>query len=216
MLLDLWRDPKSIYTTHMNKILVFGRSCKSYSNLFQDRAPNVVICCDDCKVTMHKHGRYFRSVTTKQKTRAIPIYRWLCPICRKTLSLLPDFLVPWARFATYIREAAVIRKLRGDAYGSIAQSITAENVRVSRCTVKRWWKRHLHKASDLSLWLAGQLLSSGYTEDLLHRYPNPVASGPAETTKWLQTLLSIFSRKPASVRGLWSCLHSRIPRHLFL
>lgn len=207
-----WPGPQEhLHTTHMIKILSFGRSCKSYLRRFEHRPPDVVICCEVCDRTMHKHGRYIRSVTTKRMTMMIPIYRWICPSCRMTISLLPDFLIPWARFTTYIREAAVLRKLRGDAYGSIAQAITAVSVRVSRCTIKRWWKLHLHKASGLSLWLAGQLLSSRHTEDLLHHYPNPVTANSVETVKWLRMLIPLFSRRPASVRGSWTFLHSRIP-----
>ncbi len=196
----------------MIKILFWGRSCKSYLNLYQDRFPRVVMICENCGCRMHKHGRYSRSVTTKRETIRIPIYRWLCPSCRTTTSLLPDFLIPWARFATYIREAAASRRLQGFSYGIIAQSITATMVRVSRCTVRRWWKRHLRLASDLSLWLAGQLLSSRHTEDLLQHYPSPVTANPVETAKWLHMLIPMFSRKPGSVRGYWSFLHSRIPR----
>jgi len=196
----------------MIKILSFGRSCKSYFRMYENHSPDVVVCCDTCDRTMHKHGRYSRSVTTTRETMMIPIYRWICPLCRITVSLLPDFLIPWARFATYIRESSVARMLRGHSYGSIARTITAMNVRVSRCTVRRWWKRHLRLASDLSLWLAGQLLSSGHTEDLLQDYPSPVTANPAETAKWLQMLIPMFSRKPVSVRGYWSFLHSRIPR----
>jgi hypothetical protein len=165
---------------------------------------------------MHKHGRYYRSITTKQEVMTIPIYRWLCPLCRTTISLLPDFLIPWARFTTYIREAAVARKLRGQAYGRIAQSITSVQVRVSRCTVKRWWKQHLGKAAERSLWLAGQLVSSGYAQDLFEHYPHPVSANPVETATWLQTLLSLFTRKPASVRGMWSFFHSKIPSGPYL
>jgi hypothetical protein len=199
----------------MIKVLSFQRSCKSYFRIYKDRSPNVEICCDTCNRKMHKHGRYYRSVTTKQETIEIPVYRWLCPSCRTTVSLLPDFLVPWARIATYLREAAVIRKMRGFSYGIIAQEITALRTRVSRCTVKRWWKLHLCKASKLSLWLAKQLVLSGCTEDLLLHYPNVVNADPTETVRWLQKLIPLYSRKPTTVRGTWSFLHTLLPvKHL--
>lgn len=200
----------------MIKILSFGRSCKSYFRMYNHRSPNVAVCCDACGRTMHKHGRYFRSVTTTREIITIPIYRWVCPLCRITISLLPDFLIPWARFATYIRESTVAKILRGESYGGIARSITALSVRVSRCTVRRWWKRHIQRASALSLWLSGQLLFSGHTEDLLQHYPSPVTATPIETVKWLRMLIPLFTRKPASVRGSWSFLHSRIPRRYLL
>ncbi len=155
----------------MYKILHFGRSCKAYLRLYEDRAPEIELCCEACGRSLHKHGRYYRSVTTKHNLYRIPIYRLYCPDCGKTISLLPDFLVPWARFATWVREAAITRKFQGLSYRQARKTTTTPALRYSHSTMKRWWKRHIRIASSVALWVAGQLISAGVEGDLLRMYP---------------------------------------------
>jgi hypothetical protein len=96
-----------------NRILPFGKTLKSYLRDHGEKRPNFSLCCRDeaCnKRILYKHGRYFRWVTTKYSCILIPIYRWYCPSCGKTVSLLPDFLIPWARFVTTVREGAFNRR----------------------------------------------------------------------------------------------------------
>lgn len=128
----------------MYKILHFGRSCKAYLRLFENQAPKIKLCCEACGRSLHKHGRYYRSVTTKHH-----LYRLYCPECGKTVSLLPDFLVPWARFATWVREAAITRKLQGLSYRQARKTTTTPALRYSHSTMKRWWKRHIRTASSV-------------------------------------------------------------------
>lgn len=82
------------------------RFCKAYLRLYKDQGPDVKLCCKDCNRKLHKHGRYFRWVASKCEHILIPIYRWLCPNCGTTVSLFPDFLIPWARFTKWVRESA--------------------------------------------------------------------------------------------------------------
>src|SRR5690606_26418243 len=182
---DLWRGPREhSITKHMNKILSFGRSCKSYFRLYKDRGPQLILCCDHCGRKLHKHGRYFRWVASKSELIQIPIYRWLCPDCGTTVSMLPDFLIPWARFTTFVRESAIVRKLQGKSLKWVASSVTSTSIGVSRSTVKRWWKRKRSQLPSLALWLAAQLVTNGCEEDVLRTYPNPVAAKPEDSWIW--------------------------------
>ncbi|MEB3104059.1 DUF6431 domain-containing protein, partial [Ferviditalea candida] len=169
------------------------------------------ICCEDCGRHLHKHGRYFRSVTTKQEVIRIPIYRQYCPECGKTISLLPDFLVPWARFATWVREAAMTRRQKGFTWHQATESTTAPPVWYSRRTLKRWWKRYLHRAAGAALWVAGQLVSSGFDGDLLRIYPAKIAPTTADTLSWLEKLLSVYSPAGSWRRGYWTLLNIWLP-----
>lgn len=74
---------------YMIKILSFGRSCKAYFRLYRSDGSHMKLCCDHCSHSLHKHGRYYRWVTTKRETFQIPIYRWLCPHCRTTVHYCP-------------------------------------------------------------------------------------------------------------------------------
>lgn len=195
----------------MSKVLHFGRSCKSYLRLYENCSPDVKICCEDCDSLLHKHGRYLRSVTTKHEIVQIPIYRQYCPVCRKTVSLLPDFLVPWARYAVWVREAAITRKQKGFSWRQAAESTTASIVRFSRRTLKRWWARHLLRSASAALWVAGQLIASGLDDDLLRIYPTKMNPTHADTLHWLEKLLSAYIPAGSWRRGYWTLLNTRLP-----
>jgi hypothetical protein len=149
----------------MNIILYMGKSCKSYLRWHGQKQPQLVFTCENdvfkCRI-LHKHGRYFRTAVTKHQTFRIPIYRWYCPECGQTLSVLPDFLVPGVHFVISVREAALKRKEQGAGFGSIAAEIVSGAAgNVSPKTVKRWWNRHLQRAGDAAQWIAGELIRAG-------------------------------------------------------
>lgn len=195
----------------MIKLLHFGRSCKAYLRLYMDHPPDVLLDCEDCGCRLHKHGRYYRSVTTKREMLRIPIYRQYCPDCGTTVSLLPDFLVPWARCVTWVREAAMVRRQKGFTWRQILTSTASPSVRYSRRTLKRWRKRYEQKAASAAMRLASQLTRAGYDGDLLGMYPEKINPGPADTLNWLQKLLSIYCPVKPWRRGYWAFLNTRLP-----
>lgn len=174
------------------------------------------LCCEGCSRPLHKHGSYVRWVTSKCVRMQIPIYRWLCPNCRITYSLLPDFLVPWARFTTFVREAAIVRKRQGRSFRRIAESITSPALGLSRCTIKRWWKRHLKHIAATSLWMARQLVAAGCDADLLAKHPKQIEATPFETVHWLEQLQKLYAPDSLRLRGYWSFFNARLPRELLL
>lgn len=210
------RTPGAFKNQHMIKILFFGRSCKAYLRLFQDRSPRVELFCNHCTRTLHKHGFYTRWVTSKRDRFQIRIYRWLCPNCRSTVSLLPDFLAPWARFKTCVREAAIVRKRQHHSYRQIAIGITTPITGLSSSTVKRWWKRYVSQVSTTSLWMARQLVIAGFHEDLLARYANPIDSTPMATLDWFEHVLKHYAPDRSRLRGFWSFLNAKLPCKLLL
>ncbi len=196
---------------YMTKVLYFGLSCKAYLRMYENQSPNIKLCCEDCGRTMHKHGQYIRSVTTKREMISIPIYRHYCPGCGKTVSLLPDFLVPWARYATWLREAAVKRRQQGLPFREVMANTANTEVGYSRSTLKRWWKRFILRAADAANFLAREIAASGVEMDLLGMYPNKVTPTPIHTLAWLGKLCRIYC--PASLwrRGDWVFLNTRMP-----
>ena len=48
------------------------------------------------------HGFYYRTLVHKDFDDSIPIRRYLCRDCRRTVSLLPDFALPYLRHSTVI------------------------------------------------------------------------------------------------------------------
>lgn len=54
-------------------------------------------CCPICGAVnrMQRHGFYERNALQMEEVYRIPICRLQCPDCRKTISILPDFLIPY-------------------------------------------------------------------------------------------------------------------------
>lgn len=113
----------------MTKIFSLGKNWKVYLKEYARKRPELAFTCanEQCgnQRDLYKHGRYFRTVWTKHRWFQIPIYRWRCPVCGGTLSVLPDFLVPRARFVTPVREAAVKRKAQGQDLLRVAEGVAS-------------------------------------------------------------------------------------------
>ncbi|WP_425622230.1 DUF6431 domain-containing protein [Desulforudis sp. Tu-874] len=60
----------------------------------------------------------------------VPVYRWYCPRCKKTVSLLPDFLVPYGRFINIVREKAVRLVVGGKTKSQVVLRVSSPAVSV--------------------------------------------------------------------------------------
>ena len=58
----------------------------------------------DCKmpVKMKKHGFYKRNILLKNFIGIIRIRRYRCPVCGKTVSMLPAFCIPFFVYGTEV------------------------------------------------------------------------------------------------------------------
>ena len=60
---------------------------------------------------MLAHGFYYRTLVHKDFDDSIPIRRYLCCDCRRTVSLLPDFALPYLRHSTLIIGLFLVSRL---------------------------------------------------------------------------------------------------------
>lgn len=59
-------------------------------------------CCPFCKSihSFHRHGVYWRYVLDgRQEQQYVPAPRFLCRVCRHTLSILPTFVIPFFQYS---------------------------------------------------------------------------------------------------------------------
>lgn len=65
--------------------------------------------CEHCPSERlpHQHGTFLRWVFTVGEALRLPVHRFLCPDCRKTMSLLPVFVEPHHQSAVDVKEAAL-------------------------------------------------------------------------------------------------------------
>lgn len=78
-----------------------GSSLQEYLQAIEDpyrSKPGQCPLCHD-KECLSAHGFYQRTVVDVAFDGVIRIYRFLCRSCRRTLSLLPEFLLPYLRFS---------------------------------------------------------------------------------------------------------------------
>src|SRR5262249_43196349 len=57
------------------------------------------------------HGFYYRTLVHVQFDESIPVRRYLCRLCRRTVSLLPDFILPYLRHSIAIMSFFLVSTL---------------------------------------------------------------------------------------------------------
>ena len=109
--------------------------------------------CPSCgQQTVIGHGRRWRRADDRIHS-AIRVRRGLCRHCERTLTVLPRWCVPRARYSLAAREDALERLVEG---GSLEQAVPlcrdADRL-PDTATVRRWaWRR----LESFALWMAGK------------------------------------------------------------
>jgi transposase-like protein len=69
--------------------------------------------CSLCEAPgpLRRHGFYFRTVVDLRYEGTIPVQRYLCLRCRRTISLLPEFALPYLRFGIVVIGLFLVARL---------------------------------------------------------------------------------------------------------
>src|SRR5580658_68200 len=69
--------------------------------------------CPQCgaKYPLTGHGFYRRTLVDVSFDGVIPVRRYLCLFCKRTVSLLPDFVLPWLRFSISVIALFLVARL---------------------------------------------------------------------------------------------------------
>jgi hypothetical protein len=103
--------------------------------------------CPLCrKDTIIGHGRRRRHAHDSEHER-IWVRRGICGPCRKTFTILPDWLAPSAPFTVHCRQQACERMAAGDTAEQAAPHCKDSARLADPSTVRRWAQRRL-----ISLW----------------------------------------------------------------
>ena len=101
--------------------------------------------CPQCeaKCPLAAHGFYCRTLVDVEFDGKIHISRYLCHFCKRTVSLLPEFALPYLRFSiSVIRLFLVARLLAGSTLQAAAQVAGQAHMPYQR---GQFWIRRLHK-----------------------------------------------------------------------
>ncbi len=80
----------------------FDLSPAQYRKQFKSLDIPRPICCPFCKSThcFHRHGTYWRYVLgVRQEQQYVPVPRFLCRLCRHTISILPAFVISFFQYS---------------------------------------------------------------------------------------------------------------------
>src|ERR1051326_3714895 len=100
----------------MQMLHPFVGSIQQYSEAISDPDRYRPDHCPQCeaKQPLTGHGFYSRTLVDLAHDGEIRVRRYLCRLCQRTVSLLPDFALPWLRFSlTVIALFLVARLLQG-------------------------------------------------------------------------------------------------------
>jgi len=77
----------------------FSGSVQQYLEQLRDPGQHRPACCPQChaKDPLTAHGFYWRTIIDAAFDGAIRVRRYLCEACRRTVSLLPEFALPYLR-----------------------------------------------------------------------------------------------------------------------
>jgi len=161
----------------MSSVTDWNSDVKRYLQFCPDGIPEAdrPRVCPHCAETvmLHRHGRFFRCVFTLTERFVIPIFRFRCPRCGKTTSVLPAFLLPKQQAAVDIQEEVVRRETGGASRMATAQQSAAwTGGPWSVRTIRRWCRRWMDMLSKLEDRLAAWLLSR-YPQAVLPRRREP-------------------------------------------
>ena len=94
------------------------------------------------------------------------IDRFLCTVCRKTFTLLPDFLLPFKHYLAAEIEASLLHLFSG---GELIKVPSLADMR----TLRRWWKEFNSKLAEWAGLLGVILQPSAQTPGVLN-YQHPL------------------------------------------
>ena len=133
----------------------FAGSINQYSEAISDPdryRPNHCPQCD-ARQPLIGHGFYRRTVVDTAFDGVIRVRRYLCRLCKRTVSLLPEFALPWLRFSiTVISLFLVARLLKGLTLVAAARAASLMNMPYQRGQF--WIRRFRKQAPPLSVSLA--------------------------------------------------------------
>lgn len=148
----------------------------------------------DSKQRLATHGFYRRSVVDVELECVIRVRRYLCRGCRRTVSLLPEFVLPYLRFT--IRMMGMFLRARlveGQTLRAAAEATKQKEGPYQRG--QDWVRRFRRQAESVSAALAG-LVQPVTGSDFVSK-----ALGMLEQTGWIRAHRFLFEQLRAHLLG---------------
>jgi hypothetical protein len=157
--------------------------------------------CPQCaaKHPLTGHGFYRRTLVDAAFDGFIRVRRYLCRICKRTVSLLPEFALPWLRFSVSVIAVFLVARLLG-GFTLMAAARAAAQSSMPYQRGQFWIRRFQNEAPALSLALA-PLATSVPASDFISR-----ALRMLDSVGWIAAHRFLFSQLRAHLLGWPACL----------
>ena len=114
------------------------------------------------------HGYYMRKPRDELRAYGLRIKRWRCKECKRTVSVLPDFLLRYRHYLLRVIEAVLAQRAAGLASWAVLLSGLAGGGYPALRTLQRWWASFRRQAERwlkaVQEWLAQQDSRSGWLD----------------------------------------------------
>lgn len=173
----------------------FAGSIQQYSEEISDPDRHRPDRCPQCQANqpLTANGFYSRTVADVEFDGCIRVRRYLCHCCKRTVSLLPQFVLPYLRFSILVISLFLIARL---GKGCTLQAAAQPGMPYQRCQF--WVRRFQRQAAGLCAALAAltaPIAAPNFIARALHML---------QAVGWTAAHRFLFSRLRAHLLG-WPC-----------
>lgn len=125
------------------RISILCSDFNRYLDCPEDFLPKEVQCLRDPSHKTHKHTGWerFSLLPDHVTKKLVPMFRWFCPECKESISIWPEFILPYQPELLETHEQALVEHINGTPIVD-----TAKELGYDPRTVSRWIKRILNQA----------------------------------------------------------------------
>ena len=136
----------------MQMLHPFAGSIQQYNEEILDPDRCRPSCCPLCraKCPLTAHGFYLRTLVDHGFNGIIRVRRYLCHFCRRTVSLLPEFALPYLRFGVLVVALFLVARLR-DGTTMAAAACAAGQPGMPYQRGQHWIRRFRQQARALTV-----------------------------------------------------------------
>jgi hypothetical protein len=180
----------------MQMLHPFGGSIQQYGETLSDPDRYRPDHCPQCeaKQPLIGHGFYRRTLVDTAFDGVIRVRRYLCRLCKRTVSLLPDFALPWMRFSIAVIALFMVARLLQNL-PLVAAAQAAEQAAMSYQRGQFWIRRFRKQAPELCVALAS-LAAPVAAPDFVAR-----ALHMLESSGWIAAHRFLFSQLRVHLLG---------------
>jgi len=173
----------------------FFGSVQQYSQQLSDPDPHRPRTCPQCAARhpLMAHGFYTRTLVDVAFDGLIRVRRYLCQSCRRTVSLLPEFVLPYLRSSILV--IALFLVARGLHHQSLTAAGKATQTALPYQRGQFWMRRFQQQAERLCAALAA-LIQPAPAADFLRR-----ALLMLESTGWIPAHRFLFAQLRCHLLG---------------